>query len=259
MGDIYQTINLRNNNGQLIWSINGPFSRSLALGLFAGGTTCLHDAADYSHEYFEIPGIGPEDENLKLFQRGVPMDELSRTYNTELPYSIWIHNGEHHYNNLCDLYGFDTILQLREFLQGILTMCHAFHVEHDNVIVGCPIVEIDKRYSYLAIEGFVLPLLPKSRGGEFVYPIDFKNNIYPADKDDNLITVAAQGGHLHILQWLRENNFDWDQNTVAAATRNTNPDILEWMRNNADDPDVIEYNDRDDNEEEHYNDDDGWG
>ena len=43
---------------------------------------------------------------------------------------------------------------------------------------------------------------------------------------------AAEGGHLHILQWARQNGCPWDMNTCAEAALGGHLAILQWAREN---------------------------
>ena len=43
---------------------------------------------------------------------------------------------------------------------------------------------------------------------------------------------AAGGGHLSLLQWLRENNFPWDRYTCSSAAARGHLDVLQWARAN---------------------------
>jgi len=51
---------------------------------------------------------------------------------------------------------------------------------------------------------------------------------------NNLLTCAyaAEGGHLHILQWARENGCPWDKYTCAEAAEGGHFHILQWAREN---------------------------
>ena len=188
MGDIYGSITFRNNNDQLIWTMNGPFSPPLLIGLLAGGISCTYEIADYNGQYFVLSNdrqnirvnhpSNIDNEYTKL--TNIPIYQLIRTYNTNSTYSVWIYNGETNDRYLLyDLYGFETIQELKEFLQGVLTMCNAFNVDPDNIIASCPIIAIEGTYNYLAIEGIILPLLPEELGGYFIYPLDEEGLIFP--------------------------------------------------------------------------------
>lgn len=45
-------------------------------------------------------------------------------------------------------------------------------------------------------------------------------------------TGAAEGGHLNILKWAREKNYPWDSQVCVRAARNGHLDILKWARSN---------------------------
>lgn len=52
--------------------------------------------------------------------------------------------------------------------------------------------------------------------------------------DEGTSQAAAQGGHLHVLQWLRAGPMKarcpWDERTCEAAARGGHIDVLRWMR-----------------------------
>ena len=92
---------------------------------------CLSDVPIFNGEYFEVDDFNADHENLII--NNEPVDDIGREYYSRLQYSIWIHNGrfvDEDRTNLCDLYGFQIEQQLKEFLQGILTMCNAFQVKY---------------------------------------------------------------------------------------------------------------------------------
>jgi hypothetical protein len=41
---------------------------------------------------------------------------------------------------------------------------------------------------------------------------------------------AAEHGHLHVLQWLRERKCPWDVSTCAMAAKNGHLELLKWAR-----------------------------
>jgi hypothetical protein len=43
--------------------------------------------------------------------------------------------------------------------------------------------------------------------------------------------AAAKGGHLHILKWARANGCPWDNYTCAFARRYGHTHVLNWARN----------------------------
>ena len=45
-------------------------------------------------------------------------------------------------------------------------------------------------------------------------------------------SCAAEGGHLHILQWARENDCPWDKYTCVLAAGGGHLHILQWAREN---------------------------
>src|SRR5579872_4376067 len=44
--------------------------------------------------------------------------------------------------------------------------------------------------------------------------------------------IAAEGGQLKALHWLRKNNCDWNENTCADAALGGHLEILQWLKNN---------------------------
>jgi hypothetical protein len=44
----------------------------------------------------------------------------------------------------------------------------------------------------------------------------------------NCCAVAARGGHLEVLKWLRANGCQWNKGTVGEATRAGHDDVLQW-------------------------------
>ena len=44
--------------------------------------------------------------------------------------------------------------------------------------------------------------------------------------------MAAAGGHLEVLQWLRANGCPWDVNTCRRAFAGGHYDMLEWAKAN---------------------------
>jgi len=53
---------------------------------------------------------------------------------------------------------------------------------------------------------------------------------YPMNEDT--CTAAAEGGHLHVLQYLHNHGCFLDQGTCEAAAKNGHLDILEWLHEN---------------------------
>jgi hypothetical protein len=46
-------------------------------------------------------------------------------------------------------------------------------------------------------------------------------------------SVAAERGHLEVLQWLREKGYPWNKLTCTRAARNGHLHILQWARQNS--------------------------
>jgi hypothetical protein len=64
---------------------------------------------------------------------------------------------------------------------------------------------------------------------------------------------AAGAGHLHILQWARENGCDWDSYTCSLAAREGNWDIVVWAVKNGVQMERDNDDDDDDDEGSHFN------
>jgi hypothetical protein len=52
----------------------------------------------------------------------------------------------------------------------------------------------------------------------------------PCPRDARACAVAAYGGHMTILQWLRSNDFPWDEGTPAGAASSGSLEMLQWLR-----------------------------
>ncbi|CAN0374835.1 unnamed protein product, partial [Ectocarpus sp. 12 AP-2014] len=50
--------------------------------------------------------------------------------------------------------------------------------------------------------------------------------------DEQLCEEAAKGGHLGVLQWLRDNGCPWDEGTCSYAAWGGYLEVLQWTRNN---------------------------
>jgi len=46
--------------------------------------------------------------------------------------------------------------------------------------------------------------------------------------DKTISAHAAAAGHLHIIKWLKKNNYPWDHNIYAGAAKCGNLDIIKW-------------------------------
>jgi hypothetical protein len=44
--------------------------------------------------------------------------------------------------------------------------------------------------------------------------------------------LAAQYGHLHVLQWLREDGATWDSRVITCAEEHGYNYVIEWAREN---------------------------
>jgi hypothetical protein len=53
------------------------------------------------------------------------------------------------------------------------------------------------------------------------------------DEDLDCCMLAAQGGHLVVLKWLREEQYyPWDENTSIAVADYGHPHVLQYLREN---------------------------
>ena len=50
--------------------------------------------------------------------------------------------------------------------------------------------------------------------------------------DASVTSSAADGGHLRVLQWLRDNNCPWDSTTTSKAAAKGRMEVLRWARDN---------------------------
>lgn len=74
---------------------------------------------------------------------------------------------------------------------------------------------------------------------------DFQYKLYGSNKVQskplhNLCTLAAREGHLGVLIWARENGCKWDEKTAAGASEGGHLHILCWLRNVNDREKIIE-------------------
>ena len=90
--------------------------------------------------------------------------------NTNFMHSFWIRNklNLEENSNTANLYEFENKDDIEEVLQGVLTMCNAFNLDPDAVILACPLHD---GYPYY-IEGINLPILPAFPQSGPIYPID---------------------------------------------------------------------------------------
>jgi hypothetical protein len=49
---------------------------------------------------------------------------------------------------------------------------------------------------------------------------------------ESFYAIAAQSGHLHILQWLYDKGYPWDKDTCAGAKEKGHQHILDWIHAN---------------------------
>nr|WIL04766.1 ankyrin repeat-containing protein [Cedratvirus duvanny] len=48
----------------------------------------------------------------------------------------------------------------------------------------------------------------------------------------SVCTIAAENGHLEVLQWARANGFPWDLSICTIAAKNGHLEVLQWARAN---------------------------
>ena len=46
------------------------------------------------------------------------------------------------------------------------------------------------------------------------------------------VSFAAEGGHLEVLKWARENGSPWDEDICAYAAESGHFEVLKWAREN---------------------------
>jgi hypothetical protein len=49
------------------------------------------------------------------------------------------------------------------------------------------------------------------------------------DWDMSACAKVAEGGHLDVLKWLREEGFRWNWYSCACAARGGHVEVLEWL------------------------------
>lgn len=175
------SIQTRNNH---LWSIQRPISNELMNGFMAGAILGLKSSQNYSGEYIEVHTENEDKEENEYIQPNeitdlpsnlvnkshVSYDMITRRNTLDKAkrnvYQIWIYNGEDY-----DLYEFRTM----EFLQGLLTMCRAFNLDYDYVILAAPLYN----GQYFRIEGIKLPLLPEISNDPPIVALDQNWTIFP--------------------------------------------------------------------------------
>jgi len=73
-------------------------------------------------------------------------------------------------------------------------------------------------------------LIQKSVSVESVSLLDWSKRDLPWNEET--CAAAAEGGHLHIIQWARANGCPWDRWTCAWAADNGHFEVLQWAREN---------------------------
>lgn len=66
-------------------------------------------------------------------------------YIENFQYALWIETHQYddedtNENPILDLYGFSDFESLQEFIQGLLTIVHAFNISYEECIVHCPVL-----------------------------------------------------------------------------------------------------------------------
>lgn len=205
-----------NHNGVRLWSIDRPDSKYLDAGLIIGGLVCLF-VTDNTRNYFEfeynnhvmhggrmqLELIRQRVDNILTINNGLLSYNEVRAEN--IPLNVITHIStvnKFRYNFGCciwirsprtmtfspeyNLYEFETIRDMEEFLQGVLTMCDAFNVDPNESILACPLYDGYPHY----IEGVNLPILPADEGGSPTDPLDEAGTTFPTlpyDQGGNLI------------------------------------------------------------------------
>jgi len=81
---------------------------------------------------------------------------------------------------------------------------------------------------YIGFDVSGLALLSTQQMAEFG---DFFINVEETKKE-GACTLAAISGHLHIIQWAREDGCDWNLSTSLAAAEGGHLHVLQWLREN---------------------------
>lgn len=171
MVELYYHLTLYSQTFREIWSMDGPYSPYLASGLITALDSLLSRSRGYNNERYEIldqnragylnnpirRGYDPmtviagqrhyiEDMEITLITKVFSDDVINN-------YAVWNINSK----GLIDMHDFATEENLKEFLQGVLTMVRAFNTNPRDVLLTYPL----HKKEYLQIEGVNLPLLPE--------------------------------------------------------------------------------------------------
>ena len=179
----YDLFALRDETDETIWAIRQLISNDLMHGLVAATRLGLLESYDYDGEYMEVHTVNDPhgDENIRIRE----LDDLPRNrlilksmeyrhitrrltldYAREGYYYSWVFNGR----------DYDLVESFSpEFFQGVLTMCNAFNMSVNNVLVACPLYN----GQYYQIEGVQLPLLPEEMDGDAIGPLDPNWTVFP--------------------------------------------------------------------------------
>lgn len=163
----YYRLTLLDRNGNILWTIPGTYSLPLAAGLVVALDSILEGSDNYDGQTYEIRffqmGAGRKIDRdvltnvawrFKHQGRFYP-DQVTKTLSDKIltNYGVWIINID----GWMILYEFDSEEELKEFLQGVLTMIRAFNTVPIAVLQSPPLLMKE----YLQIEGVDLPLLPE--------------------------------------------------------------------------------------------------
>ena len=89
--------------------------------------------------------------------------------------------------------------------------CKRIHPLPINVHVSNPLFELAIKNGYLDI-------------------VKYLSKDYKLSWKSRPCTIAAHYGHLHILKWLRSEDYHWCEWTCAYAARNGHFEVLKWLR-----------------------------
>lgn len=158
--------------GAILWRMQGHFSIALFSGLVIGGLFSIKTwevnlpERTIIDSYLIVDGKNIYDINDVLEQK-VPelvefLDGTDRAPVTKRDprlrriineYAVWVHLQAE--DEKIALFSFPTEIQVREFLQGIFTMCDAFNIPREAALYCAPF-HGDEDY---AIQGMNLPIL----------------------------------------------------------------------------------------------------
>ena len=186
----YDSLTFKDKFGTDIWSLTGKFSNELTNGMIMAACVGLIKANNFDGEYFVVHSVQPvqgrwdfliQTEPSELLSNLIEAADLSaatrsrkntiKDYVRDDSYYVWLYNG---IRDHCDLVKFRT----PEFIQGVLTMCNAFRLPYQDVILACPLSD----GIYYRIQGVRLPLLPEKHGKRFIHSEDLEGIQFPEIK-----------------------------------------------------------------------------